>query len=69
MKNYFIFVFIIVFLLRNTVANELKRVYEIGHQFPIGSEHLEFPPTVTFSIFMGKMKYFKINFHFASNYN
>jgi len=62
MKNYLIYVFIIIFLFQYTVANELKRVYEIGHQFPIGSQHLEFPPTVTFSIFMGKMKYLKYKF-------
>jgi hypothetical protein len=29
------------------------REYEEGHQFPTGSEHLHFQPTVTFSVYMG----------------
>jgi hypothetical protein len=33
-----------------------KRVYQEGEQFPKGSEHLMFPPTAQFSIFMGEMK-------------
>lgn len=38
-------------------AHDSKRVYREGEQFPKGSEHLLFPPTAQFSIFMGEVKY------------
>jgi hypothetical protein len=38
-------------------AHDLKRVYKEGEQFPKGSEHLPFPSTAQFSIFMGEIKY------------
>lgn len=36
------------------------REYEEGHQFPDGSEHLTFPKTVTYSIYMGERQCFPL---------
>jgi hypothetical protein len=51
-----------------TLAQEKHnhREYEEGHQFPEGSEHLEFARTVTYSAYMGQMKYAHLPLLFES---
>ena len=43
------------FLLQLMCVAGNQRLYD--HQFPAGSENMVLPPTVMFSIYMGKVKY------------
>jgi len=54
MKYYFSAILIFLYQLI-LLVNSSKRVYV--DQFPSGSEHLQFPPTILFHIYMGHMKY------------
>ena len=42
------------------------REYEEGHQFPDGAEHMAFSKTVTYSAYMGQLKYAHLPLLFES---
>lgn len=58
----FSILFVLLFLLlvfptANAKKEHSSHIYTPGHQFPVGSEHLPLPRILTYSIFMGKVKY------------